>query len=298
MTTFDDPLAPLWELGGVTFGTYQGIGVAAFDPGAAEISDQDLEFAAGDGVLMGRDFVRPSTWAFDLFTDFDNPAEAFAAQSALTAIWRNPATRLTPGAAVPLRYRMNGRWRRVYGRPRRLAGANGGVVMLQGNAEITADFRLVSHLHYDDEASQVEVGMVPAIGGGWSFPTSFPVVIEGRLGEGGRPTQFVIGGDAPTWPVVTIHGPIKDPRVEFGDGRHIRLVGSLAYDRSVTVDTAPWARSVVRDDGAHVPGMLHSSMRFNNLALEPGPGDLTLWGIDATNTARATMSWRNAHHGL
>ena len=287
---------PAFELDGLAFGGEHPIRVSEFSPGGPDLSNQDSPVGVDDGVLVGRDYLGASTWGFDMFTNVDDYAEAMELAGQVAARWLRRDVRTTPGAVLPLRYHMAGRWRRVYGRPRRYAGPDGGLLTSMGRAEMTADFLAVDHLFYDDEERSISVGTVPATVGGIIAPIITPITTA-RRSEMERPGQFEIGGSAPTWPTITIAGPIRDPEVRIGDW-HLRLVGNLAYDRSITINTAPWARSATRNDGAHVGGMLHPTVRLGGLALEPGHHEVILTGVDTTGTARATIAWRDAHYSL
>lgn len=288
---------PTFEVGGVMLGGDPNpIQVAKFEPSWPELRTQDVERDTGDGALVGRDYFGSSSWSFEIFTNATDYGEALALAGQVAKVWTGDMVRTTPGAVLPLRYHMSGRWRRVYGRPRRYAGPDGGVATMQGKADITADFMIVDHLFYDDTEQQIEVGTVPSSVGGFIFPLIFPLTTARRTAMS-RTGQFQVGGVAPTWPVITIQGPISDPEVSVGDWS-LRLVGHIAYDRSVTVDTSPWARTVTRSDGASVAGMLHSSARLGEMRLDPGFHELSLTGKDSTGTARARIAWRDAYYSL
>lgn len=289
---------PAFELEGLQFGGHHNsLQVSDFSPGIPEMRDQDVQDPVGDGVYFGRDYLAPPTWGFDLFTNVDNWTDALSLDGLLRATWLNPELRNTPGQAVPLRYLLAGRWRRVYGRPRRFVGGDGGGVLTKlGRSEMTADFKLAHHLHYADEEKSVQVGMVPPDFGGFTFPLEFPISSTPRTASQ-RASQFRVGGDAPTWPRITIEGPITDAVVSVG-AWSMKTVGHIAYDQTLVVDAAPWAQSILRGDGAPVPGMLHPTVSMAGLALPPGDHDLKLEGSDATGTARATIAWRDAYYGI
>lgn len=287
----------LFELEGLRFGGTEPLRVSNFDPGTPENLSQDVQDPVGDGLYFGRDHLAPPSWGFDFFTNVDNWTEALELDGALRAAWLNPTLRNTPGKVVPLRYFLAGRWRRVYGRPRRFDGGDGGSVLTKlGRSEMTADFKLAHHLHYDDTEKSVQVGMVPPDFGGFAFPLEFPVVTTPRT-ESQRPSQFEVRGTAPTWPRITIQGPITNAVVSVGAWR-MRTVGHIAYDETLVIDAAPWAQSILRGDGAPVPGMLHPTVSLAGLALPPGLHDLRLEGSDPTGTAQATIAWRDAFYGL
>lgn len=292
------PEIPIFEYRGMTVGGWSNpLQVETFEPGGLEFRTQDSQNAAGDGGRFGYDYLGGQTWAFGLFTNVYEHTEALDLEGEFGRRWLDPAIRTRAGAVAPLRYFMNERWRRVYGRPRRWIGSDGGSHMAaQGLARMSADFLTADHLHYDDDEQEIEVGTMPATTGGFIFPAIFPLRTAYRTSSE-RTGQFRVQGDAPTWPKVTVHGPISDPEVSVGAWT-VRFVGSLAYDRSVTIDTAPWALTVLRDDGAPLPGMLHPATRLSGLSVKPGYHELKLEGVDTTGTARATIAWRDAHYSI
>jgi len=287
---------PLFELQGLRFGGDEPIKVSNFDPGSASVRSGDAENEVGDGIRLGRDYLTPPTWAFDIFTDVNDWAEALELDDRLAAVWQDEETRTTIGRAVPLRYWMAGRWRRVYGRPRQYAGADGGLLTKLGRGEMTADFSLVDRLHYADDEQSISVGSVPETTGGIVFPVVFPLVTMPRTSTE-RPGQFTVGGTAPTWPRVMIHGPITNAVIHVGDWS-MRTTGTVREGDTLTIDAAPWAQSITRSDGASVAGMLHPSTSLSSLRLKPGHHELVLAGQDSTGLARATIAWRDAYYRL
>lgn len=291
-----DKKFPVFELDGLMFGGEETLRVHGFEPNGPDARTQDVENEVGDGMYFGRDTLGTPAWAFELHTDLDSGPEAHDLADLLAAKWLDPDLRGTPGRVVALRYWMAGRWRRVYGRPRRYVGLDGGWLTAVGRGEMTADFKLAHHLHYDDVAKEVEVGMVPATVGGFIFPVIFPLSTA-RRGVGERSNQLTVGGTAPTWPKITVNGPIRNAKITVSDWS-MRMVGNIAYDQAVTIDTAPWARTITRENGASVAGMLHPTVSMAGLELRPGFHNMILEGTDLTGTATATIEWRDAHYGL
>lgn len=288
---------PTFDLAGLTFGGHHSpLQVSSFSPGTPEARTQDVTNDVADGDTFGRDYLTPPTWSWDLFTDLDTDHGAHELAEQVAAIWLDEDLRSRPGAVIPLRYLMAGRWRRVYGRPRRYAGPDGGLLTALGRAEMTADFKLAHHLHYDDIEQAAQVGTVPARVGGFVFPAVFPLTTATRT-ESERSSQFTVGGSAPAWPRITVEGPISDATISVGTWS-MRLTGAIAYDQSVIVDTAPWMRSITRGDGAPLAGALHPTTSMLDLKLKPGHYELKLTGTDLTGTARATIAWRDAYYGL
>jgi hypothetical protein len=286
-----------FELAGVGFSGYRDeipLGVLGLDTGSAEVRDQDKPNPVGDGVLFGRDTLGGPTWAFDINTDAPDATSALAHASRLATAWRSG--RDQTGVALPLTYHTGGRVRRVYGRPRRYSGPTPDLMTNKGKARITADFQCVDHLHYDEAQRSVTVRLVTDTSGGWVLPDQWPI---DTLAGGQR--QGVIddvGGDATTPFRLQFTGPISAPWAA-GPGWRVELPDlTLAYDQYVTVLTHPWALTVTRNDGANLAGALSPRTRLLQARMRPGKGEFTFGGIDPTNTATCTLSWRPAWHGL
>lgn len=286
-----------FELDGFGFGG-EGHGVvvppSGFDPGSASLDTQDGSNPVGDGLLMGRDFVRPPLWGFTLLTNADTASDALDNLEALQAKWRADNVRQSPGAFSTLRYQLGGRTRRVYGRARRFSTAIN-TTLWSGLTGAVADFQLVDPLFYDDAQRSQTVSIVPASVGGVLSPLIGPITTLA-----GGPRQGVIadvGGSAPTPIYATIRGPITNPWVS-GPGFKLQLNTSLGSGQYVTFDARPWAMTVRRNDGASLAGKLSRTSRLTDAKLRPGSCELLFGGSDPTATATCTVTWRPAFYSL
>lgn len=285
-----------WELDGYVFGLGRPMLVVedGFDPGSASWRTQDQSYASGDGKAYGVDYLDAPTWAFDGGCDAQDTASALKTLADFTRAWRAEETRRTPGAVLPLRYRIAGRVRRVYGRPRRLSHAPTNRI-LGGWLPITADFDCADALHYDDTEASTSIGITVSQNGGLTAPLMEPLstVTAGAETESG----IIVGGDAPTWAVVTFTGPVSNPYVEVGDW-HCGLRGTLAEGEEVTIDSRPWARSVIRNDGASMGGSLDRKTYLDQMKLPPGQHAIVYGGGSEVANSTATVRWRSAYHAL
>ena len=126
-------------------------------------------------------------------------------------------------------------------------------------------------------------------GSGWTTPFVFPLTSTRESDH----SQFItVRGTTATWPTITIHGPVVNPKVRVGD-RLLDLRATLAYDESVVIDARPWARTVTRG-GASLAGSLRGT-RLGELSLTPGQHEVTISGVDPTGTASVTFAWRAAY---
>lgn len=273
------------------FGLGQTIVVESFDPGVAETREQDVLSPVADVRYFGTDRRTPPVWSFDLYTDVETPEEALTWASLFEAVWDSDAIRSTPGAVVALRYRVAGRVRRVYGRPRNFALIPN--YLRTGRVTMVADYALADNTYYEDAAGTVTV-RVRGTGSrtGTVFPIAFPLAT--LTSPEPRSEQVAIGGTRPTWVDLTFYGPIMDPWVQIGSQRW-GLRGSLASGQSVAMSGTPWRQGLLRSDGAWVPGMLDPRARLSQLRLPPGTYTATLGGSPASTEARVEVAWRNAY---
>lgn len=265
-----------------------------FDPGSASWRTQDQPHAHGDGTTFGRDQLDGPTWAWELGTDQGDPASALKVLADFSKAWRATEARQTPGAVLALRYALAGRTRRVYGRPRRLAAPPNNKI-LSGWIPVTCDFQTADALHYDDTEESLSVGITTSSAGGLTSPLKEPLatVTEGAETR----TGINVGGDAPTWAVVSFTGPVSNPYVELG-GWHCGLRGSLADGEEVTIDSRPWVRTAVRNDGASMGGRLDRKTYLDRMLLPPGGYEIVYGGGSSVATSTATVRWRSAFHAL
>lgn len=285
----------MFRFSGVDFGGRSGsLIVSGFTPGAKEIRGSDLPRPNRDGTSAGRSFLGSATWAFDLSTNEHDLAGALANAGALQSAWEDPAVRLSPNVLVPLGYELNGRWRRVYGRPDAFTGPKGDVLAKLGVGKVTCDFKVHDPLHYDDDESSVTLTIVPASTGGLMAPLVAPLsTVRSSEPRAGIVTN---AGDASTPLKVLFKGPVSNPWVRGPGGWEVGVIGSLAYDESITVD--PLAGTVTRQDGQPANGRLTRKTRLSGTLLQPGVTELTFGGTDLTGTATAKLSWRNAYTSI
>ena len=291
-----------FELDGFQFGGEDDsviVQPGGLDLGTVEWRTQDADSPTGDGILFGRDLKSALTWGFQLLTNEYTAGDALDSLEAMGGLWLDSPSRSVPGAVSVLRYRIAGRTRRVYGRPRRWSMA---VTpdLFGGVAPVVADFQCVDALHYGDEVRTVDVGVVTGDGassGGMCAPLFAPL---STVGGGARSGVIdAVGGTAPAPFVAVIHGPITNPWVA-GPGWRFNFLTTLGSTQTLTVDTRPWARTALRNDGASLAGALtRASTVLSDARLLPGSGSwLDFGGIDGTGTATCVVSWRPTYYSL
>lgn len=284
-----------FQLGNVTWGEGTTIVNTSFTMSEPAAATADQVMPGEDGVMMGRDYLQGRTLSWDLTINRETAAAGQADWRALEGAWDARDIRLTPGAVMPVRLRVPGGSTVVaYGRPRKIAPADT-TLMPVGRIGITADFSTADRHFYDDIEQEVSFGIQPTIGigGGITWPITWP--IRWATPDTSNEDVVVNGGDAPTWPVITFTGPIINPTVVLGSNEYtLQLVTTLAENQSVTIDTRPWVRSVVRDDGGSLAGALRGS-RLADFVLQPGTTAVAVQGVDLDGTAGGRIRWRNAY---
>jgi hypothetical protein len=261
-----------------------------FDPGEDTFTSQDVENAFTDSLAMGVDSVSPSQWSWEGFTIADEPHEALAAVAELGRAWNDVKLRRTPGAVAPLRYRIDGRTRVVFGRPRPFSGIYSNK-MLHGEIPVHFEFQPADTLHYGDEVQTFDVAGTPTTTPGFTFPLAFPFTSQGDSEGSAAFPPF--GGDAPAPFTATFAGG-TNPRLT-GDGWEIQLDTTLLEGESITVSTYPWGVRALRNDGAHVGGLLSMRTRLTRARLDPAGGPVQFSAIDSSGTASCTIAWRPAY---
>ena len=159
---------------------------------------------------------------------------AFAFLS-FAASWRALHIRENPGEVVPIRYRLNHEIVRVYGRPRKLEAPPNNMI-LSGLVPIQVDFKAVDGFVYDDVESSLTLGLASTSEGGFIFPVVFPVT---TLPVGLSQSQAVVGGDAPTYPIVRFNGPVTNPELACDDWT-LRIDDTIEWmDDRVAIEGTP-----------------------------------------------------------
>lgn len=255
------------------------------DFGDPERENQDSSLPGVDGSFFGIDTTAGQTLAFGLTAVGEDDAESDALYAAFRRTWRAASIRATPGATATLTAPSG---RSTFGRPRRITPTvfptDAGVV------GITADFATSSDLWYGDEDSlQVPFAITQA--GGFVFPLVFPLVSRGYTTAA---NTFTVLGEEPTWPVVTIRGPVLNPTVSVAGQFTFTAQTSLAFDEWLTIDTRPGQQTVLRN-GSRLAALSRTSTLLPDASLPPGQHTFTLSGSSSSGVPSAQIVWRAAY---
>jgi len=281
---------------GVGFGIGLDVSVddAGFDPGSLDWLTQDSDNPTNGVTGFGRDVATGPTWTWSLHVNEDDTASGLAALRVLRAAWRARQIAGTPGAVTAVRYRVGDRVRRVYGRPRNFAAPPDNR-LISGLVPITSSFKCADDRVYDDVESMISLGASDtSTVGSFVFPVKFPT---STLSQKVQRQQAVVDGDAPTYPVIRIQGPVTNPIIET-DTWTLPLDLSLGPTESVVIDTRPWNLSVRRNDGASMVDALPRRQRFADLVLTPGNHDIEFRASSTSSSTSCAVAWRSAYDSI
>lgn len=281
-----------WKLdcgpdGTILFGPQQSRYPFAVAPeiGDTDRETQDSKLDGVDGSLFGIDTTAGQTLAFGLTAIGETDDEAAALYAAFRRAWRADSIRSTRGAVATLTAPSG---RSIFGRPRRITPTyypTGSAVV-----GITADFITRDDLWYGPQES-LTVPLAVSQGGGLVSPLRSPLVARGYTS---RANTFTVAGEVPTWPIITIRGQVLNPSVEVAGVFQFAASTSLAFDETLTIDTRPGVRSILRN-GNRIAALNRTSSLLTSAALAPGAHTLTLSGSASTGTPSATIAWRAAY---
>lgn len=280
-----------FEIDGNLYGKRQGVFVRNVGLGGSEWRTQDAVNPAGDDKYFGRDYLTPGSWTLNLGTNGRSRSEDLAALASVARVWNKPLRR--PGAESVLKYCIDGRVRRLYGRCR-------GVIpevnqaFLTGYVPATATFDTRDPLVYDDtERSSGRITLLPAPSGGVLLPATLPFTLSKAVPRSGL---VDVGGDAETPVRIIGHGPLTGKWAVTVGGRRVEMNHTLAYDRSVLIDTR--TMTVIDDTGANLAGKLSRKVFLPDVRLAPGPSEVIFEGNDDSGTSWAEVLFHDANYGF
>lgn len=294
-----------YELDGFVFGkdTEMPVLESGFDPGSAEVTDQDVLRPQGDGSLVGRDYLDGPEKSLTIGVLDGTDARSHAAL--LARAWRADHVRMTPGAHSVLRYRRAGVTYRCLGRARKF-GLSVEQVTYHYFEQAVATFKLSQPEMYvedtleqggglndpDQRQNRLVLKLIPVpTGGGLRLPARLPWRLAPGSGAMSGTVEVTSLSAAPFQ--VEVHGPISGRLSGFtltGPDWTIQSSASVAYDQVVRIDTA--THTVTRGTGQSLAGTLSWDSDLS-ARLEPGRQTLTFDGDDPSNTAYAVITWRD-----
>lgn len=287
---------------GMPFGIGQHVSLDenGFIPGSTDWVSQDVQDSQTGVTHFGRDVITGPTWQWQLHVNRSSPEEAIETLDAFRAAW-HISRRLGPGENVPLRYKVGGRTRRVYGRPRRFEAPPNNKI-LSGYVPVSVDFKCVDAFTYDDEMKTVSMLLGEDFvdpdagdsGGGFVFPLLFPHV---SLPPTRQQVQVEVGGIAETAPIIRFHGPVANPAIvtdEFTIGLRDYFIPEGQY---VEIDCRPWRATALLNGNASVAGMLTRRTRLTQVRFWPGRFEARYLG-SSSGSSLCEISWAPASESL
>ncbi|MCG8971740.1 hypothetical protein [Streptomyces sp. CL12-4] len=287
-----------------TFGTVAS-GYYLLEPYEITYADNDagdVPMPQEDGARLGQDYRGQATITFEVGVDTvdDAPSQLGRHDANLDAVsvmlqaWDAEAVRRRFGTPAVLRTTQGGRARVFYGRPRKIAPA-GSKLTRQGYTPVVATFVCVDSTAYDDVEQVTRASMVPPSHYGLVGPLTTPLTMTAES-SGKVAGEAIVDGTKPTWPVITIYGPISNPVCELVGRWKAALSLTLKAGERVVIDPRPWVRTVMRNGNASVAGALtRGTPRLKDMRLPKGRQDFVLRGADATGTSYMTVAWRDAY---
>ena len=266
-----------------------------FHPGDDDWTTEDDVNPRRGGAAFGRDTLNGPTWGWDLHVNRDDESGALETLAAFKTAWRAQAIRSTPGAVIPIRYQLDGRVRRIFGRPRRYSGPPNNLI-LSGMVPITVDFQCSDSYTYDDQETQLTIPAQTGSVGGFIFPAVFPTT---TLPPGLGNASAVVDGDAETYPVITFVGPLTNPELSTPEWT-LRLNRSIGIGSQVVVDLRPWAMTVMLNGTSSVAGSLGrgKGQYLSDMKLQPGINAMAFRASTGSDAGYCTVRWRSAWNSI
>jgi hypothetical protein len=281
---------------GVGFGIGLNVSVNddGWDPGDQDSLVQDTTNEVRGTTNFGRDALVGPTHTWGAHVNRDDVPNAVESLELLKQAWRAKDIIGTPGRMAIVRYRLAGRDRRFYGRPRKFAAPPSNRI-LGGFVPVTMTFKTVDDLYYEDLASTTTIPFALTSDGGFTFPVTFPVT---TAPAGQREGSIVVGGTEPTYPIIRFNGPVTDPYLQNGSLWKVQLNMSILAGQYVEIDTRPWKLTVLRQGAYSEAGKLTRRTRLADVVFKPGPQDLAFGGSSSEGGATAIVTWRGAYASI
>lgn len=293
-----------FELGDVIFGADTDVWLSRVE-GLGNTALRTLEYPnpQEDGRSFGREWREGRDLIFEGgVRKPGNDVAAWDLSGDLEEAFDAEEIRMDPRAVMPLRLRRPGKpTRTVFGRPDKYDPDITKAVI--GWIPWSGTFRCADRKYYADTENVVVLSLSTTSSGYITtdedgFLTD-PIT---TVGSGRRLSIIENAGDADTWPVIEIAGPITNPSVSLlgpeGTRWYLEMVGELAYDQVAVIDTRPWSRGAALDSGSALPGALSRRSAPSLSKLPPGSWEIVIAGLDVSGTSSFTIRWRDAYKKL
>ncbi len=262
-----------------------------WDAGKVGVRHQDAPAPRRHAMNVGRDYRTPPVWTFDLLF---LPTQTHTVREQLArarAVWRSPRWE-TMGETTTLRFRQHDITSMVVCRPREFA-VEPQPVSDDSYALATATVQLTQALMFADRETPVVLGsVITDQQGGIVLPERLPWNMSPSTTRSG---DIQLPPSAAPSPVrIVFIGPTTgESLMTVTDGTWmVEPVNPVKAGHSVVVD-AMTGTSVDVASGEYVPLSLRSTL---NATIRGGTTTLQLFSSDASNTARAVLTFRAAEY--
>ncbi len=283
---------------GFVFGIGAEVSVndGGFNPGENEWITQDQQNSRRGVKGFGRDVLAGKTWSWSSHSDRDDEVEAADTLDRFSAAWMPENLARQPGALTALRYRVAGRERRVFGRPRRYSAPPTNLIM-SGYVPVDHDFETVDAFTYDDIESGVTIQYASDTGsGGFTLPATMPITTAPSEGNGSG--QLTVGGQARAYPVIRFNGPWTNPSIDTGDWK-LKWTGAIGIGGYIEIDCRPWMLTVLDQSGAsRVEGLDRRTWLEDCWFAPQSQPQIALAGTATGGGASVDIRWRNTWTSL
>lgn len=281
---------------GFVFGVGANVSVDdnGFVPGATEWITQDGKNSRRGTTAFGRDVATAPVWSWTSHVNRNTVKEALETKELFETAWR-PVIAQEASRTVALRYKVGGRVRRIYGRPRRFDAPPSNLIDT-GYIPLSHDFECVDAYTYEDvEGSATLTLSVEAGPTGFILPAQLP--IQTLPAATSPESQVAIGGTARCYPIIRFNGPWVNPGL-ITDDWDVTLKTSLADGQWAEIDARPWILTVLRSNGSSAAGALGRRTWLEDIYFSPGTKpNLRLTGQSDSGGATCTIRWRNVYNG-
>ncbi|MCX4885858.1 phage tail domain-containing protein [Streptomyces sp. NBC_00847] len=289
-----------YDLGGVLIGAGTQVNVIeTAGLGRPPVRDNDVDMPSMDGQWAGPDYWAGRQVQFDAAIKIPGDPDACHNMIAsMQAATDAAAVRLVGGQGLTLRIKRPGRpVKRLTGRVRKLDPEYKDVI--HGYVPIDLEYLAHDPTFYADTQTTTELPLGWLTGGGFAAPVAAPIYVQDGTVAADRPGWVTNNGDADTWPVIRITGPVADVTItHVATGRSLALPTlNLAAGRWIELDTRPGYRTVTWDNGGNAT-YLSPASRIDLFSLPPGTSEMRWTGFDNTNSARLRLTWRDAYIAL
>ncbi|MHA3724316.1 hypothetical protein ACXR2T_10595 [Leucobacter sp. HY1910] len=257
----------------------------------------DVDNPRRDQATTGLDFVEAGQLVIDVLIDFTAwPASieecarlAWEARTEFARVWRADPVRTVSGAVAEL---IMGGEQGIEGRPRGVSWSDdyAGVGRITGKARFKpAGTGVFAVGGTNDGWHEQTVGLMPPQTVGIVAPLVAPI---STALETTRRQAFEVGGVVPTYPIVSVRGPLTGGEVELAGGWRMALARTLRTSEVAVIDTRPGHEGMTIN-GVPTNLLTAGSVQLPDAVMAPGMQEISLRGTSLEGTATATVRWRD-----